>query len=79
VLLASDACPGTGGVYSAVAGRYARVVTAIGRGWQAEGGEPPSLDEMTAHVGAIVDERAHQLPRSILEEIEEAARGQPPT
>jgi hypothetical protein len=78
-LLASDGCPGTGGVYSAVAGRYARVVTAIGHGWQADGVAPPTLAEMTAHADAITDERAHFVPRSILEEIEDAARGQAPT
>jgi NAD(P)-dependent dehydrogenase (short-subunit alcohol dehydrogenase family) len=73
-LLAGDACPGSGGVYSAVAGRYARVVTALGRGWQAGGAEPPTAAEMAAHAGAISDDRADFAPTSILDEIEQAAR-----
>jgi len=73
-LLAGDACPGSGGVYSAVAGRYARVVTALGHGWQADGAAPPTADEMAAHADAIADDRARIAPTSILEEIEDAAR-----
>lgn len=73
-LLAGDACPGSGGVYSAVAGRYARVVTALGGGWQADGAEPPTADEMAAHATAISDDRAGFAPTSILDEIEQAAR-----
>ena len=72
-LLAGDACPGTGGVYSAVAGRYARVVTAVARGWHAPGSVPPSAEELAAHLDAIVDGRPHLVPGSILEEIEDAA------
>jgi NAD(P)-dependent dehydrogenase (short-subunit alcohol dehydrogenase family) len=74
-LLAGDACPGTGGVYSAVAGRYARVFTALGPGWQADGREPPSVEELAANVGAIVDDTSYTVPRSILDEIERAAAG----
>lgn len=73
-LLAGDACPGSGGTYSAVAGRYARVVTALGGGWQANGAAPPTADEMAAHADAIADDRARLTPASILEEIEDAAR-----
>jgi NAD(P)-dependent dehydrogenase (short-subunit alcohol dehydrogenase family) len=74
-LLASDACPGTGGVYSAVGGRYARVFTAVSRGWTAPGREPPSLRDIGDHLDAILDERSYHLPDSILEEIEIAALG----
>ena len=73
-LLASEACPGTQGVYSAVAGRYARVFTAVAPGWQADGNEPPTLDEIARHVDRITDERGYQVPGSILEQIEAAAR-----
>jgi NAD(P)-dependent dehydrogenase (short-subunit alcohol dehydrogenase family) len=73
-LLAGDSCPGSGGVYSAVAGRYARVVTAVGPGWQAEGPEPPSTAELAANAAAIADATPHFTPGSILEEIEAAAR-----
>jgi NAD(P)-dependent dehydrogenase (short-subunit alcohol dehydrogenase family) len=73
-LLAGDACPGSGGVYSAVAGRYARVVSALGGGWQADGAAPPTADEMAAHAAAISDDRAGFAPTSILDEIEQAAR-----
>lgn len=75
-LLAGDSCPGSGGVYSAVAGRYARVFTAIGRGWSADGPEPPSPAQLAANIGAITDESAYGVPNSILEEIERAADGQ---
>jgi len=75
-LLASDACPGTQGVYSAVAGRYARVFTAVAPGWRAEGSAPPEVGELARHVDRITDERGYGVPRSILEEIETAARDQ---
>jgi len=72
-LLASDACPGTGGVYSAVGGRYARVFTAVSRGWTAKGDEPPSLEEIAAHTDEILNESGYLVPRSIIGEIEAAA------
>jgi NAD(P)-dependent dehydrogenase (short-subunit alcohol dehydrogenase family) len=72
-LLAGEECPGTGGVYSAVAGRYARVFTAIGPGWRAGGSEPPAAAELAANLDAIVDQSGYLVPRSILEEIEGAA------
>lgn len=72
-LLAGEDCPGTGGVYSAVAGRYARVFTAIGPGWQAGGSEPPAPAELAANLGAIIDRSSYLVPRSILEEIEGTA------
>ena len=72
-LLASHHCPGTGGVYSAVAGRYGRVFTAVGEGWTAPGTEPPSLVEMAGHLESIVSERRWSIPTSILDEIEGVA------
>lgn len=68
-LLASDACPGTGGVYSAVAGRYARVFTAVTEGWEASGMAPPTLKEMAAHCDEILDGRRFDVPTSLYEEI----------
>jgi NAD(P)-dependent dehydrogenase (short-subunit alcohol dehydrogenase family) len=72
-LLSSEACPGTGGVYSAVGGRYARVFTAVGQGWRAPGREPPGLTEMAAQIDAIMDQSNYQIPASILQEIESVA------
>ena len=77
-LLASEACPGTGGVYSAVGGRYARVFAAIAQGWQADGDTPPGLDRMIAHAGEIADRRRLSFPDSIIDEIEMAAAGVSP-
>jgi NAD(P)-dependent dehydrogenase (short-subunit alcohol dehydrogenase family) len=75
-LLASPACPGTGGVYSAVAGRYARIFTTVGQGWTATGAAPPSLAQITRHLPSILCEEQHSIPGSILEEIEAVARAQ---
>jgi NAD(P)-dependent dehydrogenase (short-subunit alcohol dehydrogenase family) len=72
-LLAGDDCPGSGGVYSAAAGRYARVVTSVARGWRAPGPAPPSAEQLAAQLHLIVDGRSSWEPRSILEEIEDAA------
>jgi len=63
----------SGGVYSAVAGRYTRVITALGHGWQADGAEPPTAAEMAAHAEEIADDGARVVPASILDEIEDAA------
>lgn len=76
-LLAGDACPGTGGVYSAVAGRYARVFTAVARGWQATGERPPHPDELAANIDAILDTASCSVPGSILDEIAEVAARHP--
>jgi NAD(P)-dependent dehydrogenase (short-subunit alcohol dehydrogenase family) len=72
-LLASDACPGSGGVYSAVGGRYARVFTAVSRGWVAEGDTPPPAEELAGHLEEILDEGGYIIPRSLLDEIEQVA------
>jgi len=61
------------GVYSAVGGRYARVFTAVSRGWTAKGDEPPSLEEIAAHTDEILNESGYLVPRSIIGEIEAAA------
>lgn len=70
-LLASDACPGAGGVYSAVAGRYARVFTALNHGWLADGAQPPTLAEIGDHVREIADiiDGGYGTPGSIMDEI----------
>jgi NAD(P)-dependent dehydrogenase (short-subunit alcohol dehydrogenase family) len=72
--LAGEACTSTGGIYSALAGRYARVFTAAAPGWEAPGAEPPTPGELGAMLDRICDERGYVEPRWVQDEYEELGR-----
>ncbi|MGE0878299.1 MAG: SDR family NAD(P)-dependent oxidoreductase [Acidimicrobiia bacterium] len=67
--LASDACTRTHRYYSAVRGRYARVFVGAAAGWFA-GEQPPTVDDIAAHLDAIEDLTEYDLPNSTFHEIE---------
>jgi len=55
VFLASDACTVNGEIYSALGGRYARVVTALTQGWLGPRDVPASAEDILAHLDEIED------------------------
>jgi NAD(P)-dependent dehydrogenase (short-subunit alcohol dehydrogenase family) len=54
VYLASEGCEFTGSIFSAGGGRYARIVAASARGWNA-GAEVASAEAVRDHLGEITD------------------------
>jgi len=60
--LASDRCQATHGLYSAVAGRYARVFTAVTEGWHSPSGAPPSPEDVERHWTEVEDRSVYYEP-----------------
>jgi NAD(P)-dependent dehydrogenase (short-subunit alcohol dehydrogenase family) len=72
--LASRACKTTHQDFSAAAGRYARVFTALGAGWLAAAGKKPTIDDVAADFGAISACEPYQIPFSTTDETIEICR-----
>jgi nucleoside-diphosphate-sugar epimerase len=53
VYLASRACDISHQDFSAAAGRYARVFTALGKGWLSDVGSKPTADDIATHIKSI--------------------------
>lgn len=66
--LASRACEVTHHAFSALAGRYARVFTALAEGWMAEGPDP-TADDIATHFATVAAPTPHTIPTSIYDEI----------
>lgn len=79
LLLASDRCPVTNEVISAVAGRYARVFTGVAEGWVSPGDQPATLDELAEHFDAVLDRSAYDVLGDMREEIPLVAARLPTT
>jgi NAD(P)-dependent dehydrogenase (short-subunit alcohol dehydrogenase family) len=73
VYLASSACTVTQRAYSAVGGRYARVMLGVTGGWRSPGDAPPSAEAVARHLGQIEDRSEYDLPTSVVEEMYLAA------
>jgi NAD(P)-dependent dehydrogenase (short-subunit alcohol dehydrogenase family) len=70
--LASRECPATGEVFSACAGRYARVFVGVARGWLAPDVSGIRAEDIREHFDEIEDHGFDGLvPRSIYEELAE--------
>ena len=69
VFLSSQACDISQEVYSAVAGRYARVFTAVTEGWLAPADLLPTAEDVLDHLTEIRDQTRFELPRSSQEEL----------
>jgi hypothetical protein len=67
--LASRDCDVTHHVYSALAGRFARVFTGLADGWTADRGTTPSADDFAANFSTIAATEPYFVPGSIFEEI----------
>jgi NAD(P)-dependent dehydrogenase (short-subunit alcohol dehydrogenase family) len=75
--LASTACTFTHRNYSAAAGRYARVFVGLTEGWLADADDPPTAEDIQAHLEEISSTEKFIVPASIVDEVLEvcARRG----
>ena len=64
--LAHESCPVTGEIYTAGAGRFARLFIGATPGWVHPGGTP-TLEDVAAHWSAVNDEDGYSVPRSLME------------
>jgi NAD(P)-dependent dehydrogenase (short-subunit alcohol dehydrogenase family) len=69
VFLASRACDLTHQIYSAGAGRYARVFAGLAEGWLAERGTDPTADDVAAHLAEVSASEPFTIPASIFDEV----------
>lgn len=67
--LVSERCTTTHAMYSAAAGRYARVFVGIGNGWMAPLGHTPDPEEIEAHFSEIEDLSRFEAPFFISDEL----------
>jgi len=67
--LASDRCDFTHHVYSACAGRFARVFVGLAEGWLAEPGSAPSAEDVAAQIATISATEPYTVPSSIIDEV----------
>jgi NAD(P)-dependent dehydrogenase (short-subunit alcohol dehydrogenase family) len=63
--LASDRCDVSGHLYSAVAGRYARVFIGVTDGWLTDPDTPADAAEVHAHRDLLDDEGSYSVPDSL--------------
>jgi NAD(P)-dependent dehydrogenase (short-subunit alcohol dehydrogenase family) len=68
VFLASDECTFTHHVYSACAGRFARVFVGLANGWLAPG-PAPTAEDIAAHLHEVIDPEPYSIPSSIFDEV----------
>jgi NAD(P)-dependent dehydrogenase (short-subunit alcohol dehydrogenase family) len=71
VFLASRECELTHHVFSACAGRFARVFVGLARGWLADQGPQPTADDVAAHLEQIAVPEPYSIPTSIFDEVAE--------
>jgi NAD(P)-dependent dehydrogenase (short-subunit alcohol dehydrogenase family) len=71
VFLASPACELTHHMFSAGAGRFARVFVGLGPGWYAGNGVVPTPDDIAEHLAEIAAIEGAALPMSIYEEFDQ--------
>jgi len=64
--LAHEDCPVTGEIYSAGAGRFARIFIAQAEGW-VDGTGAPAVEDVAAHWAQINDESSYTVPADLME------------
>ncbi|MFI5953131.1 SDR family NAD(P)-dependent oxidoreductase [Cryptosporangium sp. NPDC051539] len=72
VYLASRACASSQHMYSALGGKYSRLFVGATEGWYVPGTQPPSVEELVAHLSDIDDVSQFEIPFSGLDEMETA-------
>jgi NAD(P)-dependent dehydrogenase (short-subunit alcohol dehydrogenase family) len=72
VFLASRACTVTHHVYSACAGRFARVFVGLGEGWVADGA--PTAEDVSDRMSQISATDPYTVPTSIFDEVAQVCR-----
>ncbi len=68
--LVSRECELTGETFSAVAGRYARVIVGVTEGWFAQDQQSVTPDDIAEHLTEICDTTTYTLPASLYDEYE---------
>jgi hypothetical protein len=61
-------------LHSAIGGRYAEIFVAVNDGWVAPAGQPPTVEELVAHLDVVEDRSAHSVPHNTFDEIAIAKR-----
>lgn len=67
--LVSERCTTTHAMYSAAAGRYARVFVGLNRGWMAPPGHTPTPEDIEAHFSEIEDRTDYEVPGYLTDEL----------
>ena len=65
--LAHEACPVSGEVYLAGAGRFARIFVAANDGYVHPGAATPTIDDVARNWETINDEAGYYVPASLME------------
>jgi NAD(P)-dependent dehydrogenase (short-subunit alcohol dehydrogenase family) len=66
--LASEGCDVTQQIFSASSGRFARVFTAVTRGWYGPLDEPATAEAVRDHMDEISDRAEYQIPTTVFDE-----------
>ena len=69
IFLASPACRDTHQVFSACAGRFARVFVGLAEGWLAAPGSAPTADDVAAHLADVTATEPFTVPGSVFDEV----------
>jgi hypothetical protein len=69
VFLASRACALSHHAYSAGGGRFARVFVGLGKGWLAESGSRPTVEDIEARLSDVSATEPYTVPTSIVDEV----------
>jgi NAD(P)-dependent dehydrogenase (short-subunit alcohol dehydrogenase family) len=69
VFLAGRSCTCTHHIYSAMAGRFARVFVGLGEGWAAQRGTIPTAEDVATHFDSLSRTEPFSVPTSIFDEI----------
>ncbi len=64
--LAHEACQSSGEVFTAGAGRFARLFLASTPGWVHEGSDTPSIEDIAQHWDRIGDETGYEVPGDLM-------------
>ncbi|NEW69266.1 MULTISPECIES: SDR family NAD(P)-dependent oxidoreductase [Streptomyces] len=74
VFLAEPDCDTNGDVFSACAGRYARVFAALGQGWLSPRAEGVTVEDLRDNWAAVCSANAISEPRTLFDEVAEVVR-----
>lgn len=66
--LVSERCGASHALYSATAGRFAKVFIGAAKGWMVETGDKPTPETIAAHMAEIDDVSCFDMPGSVFEE-----------
>jgi hypothetical protein len=67
--LMSEACSVTGEIYSAMGGRYARVLSGITDGWISPAKQPPNPEDIEKHLAEIRDCSHYFIPDDAIADV----------